>query len=223
MMSKTEDFILSEKKYYGKLYSDIAFAIDEIQDFLDKDIVKNRKYVSRQPLLKKYIDLLDAAKSEDKSKGFFGSLFGGDKYTGILKDFKKDHHQEFNQLEKCTKCECLKCIAICKFDSCNGCRNGERIGFCDHEKTNLAFFDGSEDSIIELVNNKTGQDDRYEIMAIIQDPINDKRYIVIENAHDRERFILYLYPRISQDEYGEITDETDFNFAASAYENVERT
>ena len=59
-------------------------------------------------------------------------------------------------------------------------------------------------------------------MAIIQDAENGKRYIVIENVGDRERFILYLYPRISEDEYGEITDETDFNFAASAYENVER-
>lgn len=88
-MSKTEDFILSEKSYYGKIYSDIAFAIDEVQDFLDKDTLKNRKYVSRQPLLKKYIDLLDAAKSEDKGKGFLGSLFNGDKYTSILKDFKK--------------------------------------------------------------------------------------------------------------------------------------
>ena len=221
-MSKTEEFISSEKSYYGKIYSDIAFAIDEIQDFLDKDILKNRKYVSRQPLLKKYIELLDAAKSEDKEKGFFGNLFNGDKYTGILKDFKKDHHEAFNQLEKCSKCECLKCMAVCKFDSCNGCRNGAHIGSCDHQKTNLAFFDGSEDSIIELVNNKTGIDDRYEIMAIIQNATNDKRYIVIENVSDRERFILYLYPKISEDEYGEITDETDFNFAASEYENVER-
>lgn len=221
-MSKTEEFISSEKSYYGKIYSDIAFAIDEIQDFLDKDILKNRKYVSRQPLLKKYIELLDAAKSEDKEKGFFGNLFSGDKYTGILKDFKKDHHEAFNQLEKCSKCECLKCMAVCKFDSCNGCRNGAHVGSCDHQKTNLAFFDGSEDSIIELVNNKTGIDDRYEIMAIIQNATDDKRYIVIENVSGRERFILYLYPKISEDEYGEITDETDFNFAASEYENVER-
>lgn len=221
-MSKTDEFISSEKSYYGKIYSDVAFAIDEIQDFLDKDILKNRKYVSRQPVLDKYIELLDAAKSEEKSKGFFGSLFNGDKYTAILKDFKKDHHEEFNQLEKCTKCECLKCMAVCKFDSCNGCRNGEHIAACDHVKTNIAFFDGSEDSILELVNNKTGEDDRYEIMAIIQNIPTNRRYIVIENVGDRERFILYYYPKISEDEYGEITDETDFNFAASQYENTER-
>ena len=221
-MSKTDEFISSEKSYYGKIYTDISFAIDEVQDFLDKDIFRNRKYVSRQPLLKKYIDLLDAAKSEEKDKGFFGNLFNGDKYTGILKDFKNDRHEEFNQLEKCTKCECLKCMAACKFDSCNGCRNGEHITFCDHEKTNIALFDGSEDSMIELVNNKTGEDDKYEIMAIIQNALNNRRYIVIENVHDRERFILYYYPKISEDEYGEITDETDFDFAASEYENVER-
>jgi hypothetical protein len=221
-MSKTEEFITKEKSYYGKIYSDIAFAIDGIQGFLDDDTLRNRKYFSRQAVLKRYIELLDSAKIEDKSKGFLGSLFNGDKYIGILKDFKKDHQEELGQLLNCSKCQCLNCTAACKFDSCNGCRSGKHISYCDHKKTNVSFFDNSEGSIIKLVNNKTGAEDRYQILAIVQDAENDKRYILIENLRDKERFILYYYPRLPEDEYGEITNESDFNYAASAYENVER-
>lgn len=223
-MSKTDEFITSEKSYYGKIYSEITFAIDEIQDFLDNDTLRNRKYFSRQAVLKRYIELLDSAKADNKSKskGFLGGLFNGDKYIGLLDDYKKDHSEEFNQLEKCSKCECLKCTATCRFDSCSGCRSGKNIAYCDHKKTNVAFFDNSEGSIIKLVNNNTGEDDRYLILAIVQDSENDKRYILIENLRDKERFILYYYPKLPEDDYGEITNEADFNYAASAYENVER-
>lgn len=221
-MGKTEDFIVHEKDYYGKIFSTITFAIDEVDGFLDKDTVKNRKYFSRLPILKRYMELLDSAKADEKSKGFLGNLFSGDKYIGILEDYKRDHSEELTQLETCSKCECLKCSATCKFDSCLGCKNGKHTSFCDHKKTAVYFFTNSEDSKINLVNNNTGENDRYLILAIVEDCENNKRYILIENLRDKERFILYYYPRISEDEYGEITNEDDFNYAASAYENVER-
>lgn len=222
-MSKTEEFIEQEKRYYGKIYSDIAFAISEIKDFINESTLKNRKYYSRQPVLDKYMDLLDSTIQEIKNRGFFKGLIDGDKYINLLESFKSDHIEELDQLEKCHKCECLKCTAICKFDSCDGCRTGRRVAYCDHEMTNVAFFDNSQNATINLTNNNTGRDDIYAILAIVQDPLEDKRYIIIENIHDKERFILYYYPRLPEDTYGEITDEEDFNFAASAYENVERT
>ena len=44
----------------------------------------------------------------------------------------------------------------------------------------------------------------------------------VENIMSKERFILYYYPKLPEDDYGEITNEADFNFAAEAYENVDR-
>lgn len=222
-MGKTEEFISQEKEYYGKIYSDITFAIDEIKDFLDENVLKNRKYFSRQAVLDKYIDFLDSAKQESKKRGFIKGLLAGDKYIGLLQGFKADHIEEFDQLTKCSKCECLRCTAVCKFDSCDGCRPGRRVAYCDHKNTNVSFFDNSQNSLLTLVNNNTGQEDRYNILAVVQDALNDKRYILIENIHDKERFILYYYPKLPEDGYGEITNEEDFNFAASAYENVERS
>lgn len=222
-MGKTEEFISQEKEYYGKIYSDIAFAIDEIRDFLDNETLKSRKYFSRQPVLDKYIELLDSANQESKKRGFIKGFIDGDKYINLLQSFKTDHNEEFDQLEKCWKCECLSCTAVCKFDSCTGCKIGRRVGYCDHKRTNVALFDNSQNAVINLVNNNTGQEDRYNVLAVVQDALEDKRYILIENIHDKERFILYYYPKLPEDTYGEITDEEDFNFAASAYENLERS
>lgn len=218
-MSKTEEFILQEIAIYGKIYSDIAFAISNVSGFLDKGVFNNRKYVSRQPVLNKYIDLLNAAKAENKKGGFFQSILGNDKYINLLSDYKFQHKKDFEQLEHCSKCECLNCTADCKFDSCNGCIDGAKIPSCDHKKANVFTFDYRT---LDLRNDKTGQDDKYNVLAIVQDAENDKRYIFIENLRNSERFILYYYPGISEDTYEEITNENDFNFAAGVYENIER-
>lgn len=222
-MSKTEEFISSEKEYYGKIFSDIAFAIDEITDFIYPNTLKNRKYHSRQAVVKKYIELLNSAEVESKKKGFLGGLFEGDKYTSLLQDYKVQHKEELTQLKNCANCECLKCTLTCKFDTCIGCSNGKYVANCDHKSTNVVFFDSPEYSNLRLVNNTTGIEDDYTILALVQDSVKDKRYILIENRLNKERFILYYYPKLPEDDYGEITDETDFNFAAGAYENVDRT
>jgi hypothetical protein len=221
-MSKTEQFISKEKEHYGKLYSTVEFAIDEIKNFVDKNTLKSRKYYTRQGVLEKYIELLDASNTDSKQKGFISGLFESDKYINLLNDYKKDHEEEINQLINCSKCQCLKCISECKFDSCRGCSNGKHIVDCDHQRTSIYFFDSSKYSELNLVNNNTGEEDTYTILAIIQDALKDKRYIIIENSSTNERFILYYYPRLPEDDYGEISSEEDFNFAAEAYEGVER-
>lgn len=218
-MSKTEEFISREKEFYGKIYSDIAFAIDDISGLIDEKEFKNRKYTSKQPILAKYMELLNSAQSEskNKNKGFFKNLFEDDKYINLLESYKTDHRNELNQLEDCTSCQCLKCTAECKFDSCSRCSDRGKVAYCDHSKTNVVTY---KNRTLDLVNNDTGMDDRYNVLAIVQDALKDKRYILIENISNDERFILYYYPGIKEDSYGEITNEDDFNFAAEAYDNL---
>lgn len=218
-MSKTEQFISKEKEFYGKIYSSIAFAIDDISGFLDNTTLNNRKYVSRQPVLKKYMELLDTANIESKKKkGFLGNIFEDDKYINLLSTYKSDHREDFQQLETCCSCQCLKCTADCKFDSCGRCENSGQVAYCDHARTNVVVY---KNKTLNLVNNSTGMDDRYTVLAIVQDSLKDKRYILIENISDGERFILYYYPGIREDSYGEISIEDDFNFAADAYNLVQ--
>lgn len=215
---KAQEFLKNEKEYYGKVFVDINYAIDNIAPFVNDKELARRKYVSRLSVLKKYIDSIETAEKEENKSGIFGR-FTNDKYTDLLESYKKDHKDELKQLEKCSRCECLNCISECKFGSCGGCREGARVVSCDHQRINVVFYDNY---IIELTNEETGRDEKYNVQATIEDIEKDKQYIIIEGVYNKEKFILYYYPGISEDSYGEITDEKEFEFIVSAFESVER-
>ena len=217
-MSNTQDFIKSEKDYYGKLFVDITYAIDNVSPLMDPSIFKTRKYVSKLPILKKYMDLLDAAEQEqNKKKGFFG-MFSSDNSVGMLNDYKRQNNDGINQLKKCQGCACLNCTVECKFDSCLGCREGAHVASCDHKKINVVFHDNFN---LQLINNRTGATDSYRVLATLQDVDMDEHFIITQNKQTNEKFILYYYIGISEDSYGEITDPQIFDYIASTFSSVE--
>lgn len=215
-MSKTEEFLTSEKNRYGKIYVDICYAIDNISPFLEKEQLNKRKYVVKLPLLKKYIDLIEAGEADTKKGGFLG-FFNNDKAVELIKEYKLDHFDGLRQLEKCSSCSCLNCTSACKFDSCLGCREGSTIASCDHGKINVTFHDSF---VLDLMNDRTGRVDKYNVLATLQNPELDRKYIMIENIVNDEKFVLYYYPGIVEDSYGEITDGEEFDFIVSTYEGI---
>ncbi|WP_027631774.1 hypothetical protein [Clostridium hydrogeniformans] len=218
-MSKALEFINSEKSHYGKIFVDVSYAIDNVSPFLDKDVLENRKYTVKLPVIKKYIDVLEGAESEAKKSSGFMSMFKGDKVTPLVESFKRDNKDSLIQLENCSKCTCLNCTAQCNFASCEGCRPGSFIAYCDHERYNVTKHGNFN---IELTNNRTGRTDRYKVMATMEDCVDEKRYIVIQNVMDNsDKYILHYYPGISEDDYGEITDGEEFDTIASLYGKVD--
>ena len=217
-MDKVHQFIKLQKDKYGKIFVDINFAIDNISPFLDKKILSRRKYAAKITTLKKYIELIETAESELNTKNFFKRL-KGDKYISLLESYKNDHFESLLQLEKCAACECLNCTADCRFDSCLGCKSNSSILHCDREKINVTKHD---DFSINLINNRTGENDRYTVLATLQNVKSDKKYIVIENIVSKEKFILYYYPGISEDSYGEIKDAEEFDFIVSTFQSVDK-
>lgn len=216
-MSKVNEFLKSEKNKYGKIYVDINYAIDNVSPFLEESTLKSRKYVAKASVLKKYIELLQATESEINKGGFF-SRFNNDKYINLLDDYKRDNSGSLNQLEKCSKCKCLNCTASCKFDSCLACRDNSYIAYCDHKKVNVSK---PENFILDLTNNRTGSNDRYMVLGILQDVELDTKYIIIENIINKEKFILHYYPGISDDSYGEISNPEEFDFVVTTFQSIE--
>lgn len=216
-MSKAYQFLKCEKDKYGKIFVAINYAIDNISPFLDKDILNRRKYVSKISTLKKYIDLIEAAQSELDTGNFFNRL-KSDKYISILEDYKNDNLESLSQLEKCSTCQCLNCISECKFDSCLGCKNSSKIIHCDKRKINITKHDNFS---LNLTNDKTGESDSYVVLAVLQDIELEKKYIIIQNIHSKDKFILYYYPGISEDSYGEISDAEEFDFIVSTFQSIE--
>lgn len=217
-MDKVHQFIKLEKDKYGKIFVDISYAIDNISPFLDKKILARRKYTAKIPTLKKYIELIESAESELDTKKFFKKL-KGDKYISLLESYKNDHLESLSQLEKCANCECLSCTADCKFDSCLGCKIGSKIVYCDREKINVTKHNNFS---INLVNDRTGENNSYTVLSTLQDIKLDKKYIIVENLLSKEKFILYYYPGISEDSYGEISNAEEFDFIVSTFQSVDQ-
>lgn len=215
---RVQEYLKNEKEHFGSIFVDINYAIDNITPFLDKKNLEDRKFVTRLPVLKRYMEMIESAEN-DSSKGSVLKFFGNDKYRDLLERYKMDNRLELEQLENCRECACLNCMASCKFDSCLGCRKGSHVVKCDHEKMNVIFH---KNFTLNLTNEKTGRDERYLVLATLQNPQRDIRYIIIEGMSTKEKFVLYYYPGISEDTYGEISDEGEFDDIVSTFESVER-
>ncbi|MGG7214482.1 DUF1292 domain-containing protein [Clostridium nigeriense] len=213
-MSNTIDFINTERDTIGKTYTEITYAISEISPFLDSNILKRRKYYSKLPILKKYIEMLNDAEYSSKNKKF--NFFKKDDSILKLEQYKSDNSDDFIQFENCSKCSCLNCIKECDFKSCSGCKVNSYIKSCDKSKLNVRFH---KNFILDLTNNNTGKSSRYKVLATLENCVEDKLYIALENLLDsNDKLLLYYYPGISSDDFGEITDEEEFNLIVETYE-----
>ena len=217
-MGKAEEFLKEEKEYYGKIYAEISFAIDNAAPFLSEEDKKKRKFIVKLPTIRKYVDIIEASLGELKEEGF-RSLFKGDKYTSLVNAYKRDNESSLNQLKKCNSCSCLNCTSLCKFESCQGCLEASNIKFCDHLKINATKYDGFS---IELINNKSGRMDKYKVLSTLENCEKDQKYIIIQNIKDfNDKYILYYNTGIDQDTYGEIKDAEEFDFILSTFEGMD--
>lgn len=214
---KDMNFINEERRYWGKIYTDIAYAVSEISPFISEKDLKIRKYFSKAPVLKEYTKLLDSAEVDCKKKSLF-SLFKSNPGIDLLQDFKAKNRESFKQLEKCSKCECLNCAFDCNFQKCSSCRNSSLICYCDKERVNVRKFDNFT---LDLTNNDTGISSKYNVLAVIEDCSLDNLYILLENINNHnDKLVLYYYPGIKGDTYGEITNSKEFDFIIETYQNA---
>ncbi len=215
-MSSTIDFINKERDTIGKTYTDITYAISEVAPFLDASTLKKRKYYSKLPILKEYIEMLNDAEYSSKNKKF--RLFKKDDTILNLEKYKQDNLEAFNQFKDCAKCSCLNCIKECDFKTCSGCKINSYIKSCDKSKLNVRFH---KNFILDLTNNDTGKSNRYKVLATIENCVDDNLYIALENLADNsDKLLLYYYPGISSEDFGEITDEEEFNLIVETYEQA---
>lgn len=216
--SKDTDYINEERRYWGKIYTDAAYAISEISPFLSEKDIKTRKYFTKASILQEYIKLLDSVEADCKKKSLF-SMFKSTPSIALLQDFKTKNRESFMQLEKCSHCQCLNCAFDCTFKKCSSCRNGSMICSCDKEKVNVRKFDNFT---LDLVNNDNGISSNYRVLAVVEDCTLDKLYILLENmTNSSDKLVLYYYPGIKDDSFGEITNVTEFDFIVEAYQNAE--
>jgi len=214
---RAREFLDKEKEKYGKMYSDLSFAIDNVSPFLDTRELKTRRYYTKLPVLKRYIEKLEEAETKLNKAGIF-SIFSNGKVIDELEKYKFEFNKEFKQLQKCSSCKCLNCSVGCKFYGCLGCREGSNVVSCDHDRINVRFHD---DFYLDLTNEKTGKREKYKVLATLMDAILNRQYIIIEGLLSKEKYVLYYYPDIDEERFGEIKDEEEFDFIVETYQSVE--
>jgi len=199
MITKPTNATKDELAVNKELYAKIVFGNDDVQDLLDKEEFKNRRCVRFIPILKEYVDLLAA-----------NDIFK-------ISVFKQTHNEDLTKIKDCVDCTCLHCTRDCAMSGCKGCDINHKckVASCDNKVSAVWTF---ADKTIELQNNKTGRNERLKVLATIQDLEYKQLYIVLDQ--NGERVVLYYYPSISGDTYGEITDTDDLEFAAKALESA---
>lgn len=211
-----DKFIEIEKEDYGKLYADVIFALEKLDGFVTKEELLKRKFYENLPTLEAYIKLVKDAEIEQNSKGKLAKLFASNSQEKILEDFKQENYEKLERTRNCVNCECINCLSECVMEGCNRCWLGGKVASCDKKTTCVYTFKNKK---IELNNDKTGETDMYNVLSIVQDKEYNQLFIIIELSG--EKYVLYYYPGISEDTYGEISDVEDFNFALGAFEKVQ--
>ena len=87
-MDKDLDFIETERNYWGKIYTEIMFALNEVSPFIEEKKLKQRKYYSKSDALKEYIKLLDSAETDCKKKSLF-SIFKSNPTISLLQKIER--------------------------------------------------------------------------------------------------------------------------------------
>lgn len=202
---------------YKELYAKIVFALDEIKDFLSDEDLRRRKFYRLLPILKEYLELLESSEEDNKRKGLLHKLLGAKPSSERdAEAFLRQNADSFLQLEDCARCKCLSCPKDCKMEGCSRCEPGHgcRVSSCDNKESAVWTYGFKT---LELRNNDTGNTETFEVRTVVQDLQYKQLYIVLDRRGDK--VILYYYPGLKGDDYGEIKDADDLNFAANAFEN----
>lgn len=208
------NFLDTEIEHWGKIYTDISFAIDDISGLLTEKELRHKKFYKRITILDEYIKKIKSEKLKPQKRSFFSS--NDDSYPELEK-YKAENIEVFKQLENCSKCQCLSCTNNCEFSSCQGCRSGSFIKDCDKDEINVTKHQNYR---LNLTNNDTGKSSTYKVLATLQNCKTQQWYIVLENVLDIEdKYVLYYNPGIKEDTYDEITNPEEFDFVVEAFEN----
>lgn len=174
-----------------RLYSDIVFAMESLDGFVSEDTLNRRKYIHYLNIVK------ECAEDRDKMKS-------------------KENAEILKQLINCKPCKCFTCNKSCNTDGCNRCEIGGIVAQCDNNISAVYHF---TNKIFKLKSNKLKNTENYQVLAIIQD-IKYKEYFVVLRLGEK-KYVSYYYPEVGGDNFGEIKDIEDFNFAIKVFEDSE--
>ena len=204
--------IEEEKNKYNKLYTDLVFASDDLNQMLDENELKKRSFLSRVDILKDYMNFLEILERDNRrKKGLFTKLFSKEEDidTKINNYLTNDKIIALEKLEKCSKCKCINCISKCTMDHCFNCRENEYVLNCnklDSLLTNcidtVTLYNGNQAILFNIKAYLIEKDENNNYIRYV--------YLIDSKDYDNQHILKYSKFKGGESYDSVITDNTQY-------------
>lgn len=198
-----------EKKKYDKIYTDLVFCYDDLNQMLDLKEINKRSFINKIETLKDYMSFLDKLeKEENNKKGLFSKLLKKQddidyKISSYLTNKKL---MDLEKLEKCNKCKCRNCVSECLMTHCYNCREKEYVEECDKKEylltksyDRVTLYQGEEEFVFNVSGYLVEKDSEG----------NFYRYVYLIDSKDYDNQHILKYYKFKGEEHYESVIEND--------------
>jgi len=207
-MSNESEYLSKMSDTYVKAHGDLFLKIysNEFRDDTLKNKVKALKF---KEISEEFVEMINKAIKES------GKLmhFAVDD-TKEVREYHRKYVNQLNQVQNCSKCECIDCAYECKFSSCGNCLSGCRVKKCDKKESCII----ESTKTLKLYNDKKERDVEFEILAIVESKSYDKRYILLQEKDDEDnKQIFIMTDGLDDTEYISIENEEELENIAGLF------
>jgi len=207
-MGNESEYLSKMSDTYVKAHGDLFLKIysNEFRDDTLKNKVKALKF---KEISEDFVEMINKAIKES------GKLmhFAVDD-TKEVREYHRKYVNQLNQVQNCSKCECIDCAYECKFSSCGNCLSGCRVKKCD-KKENCII---ESTKTLKLYNDKKERDVEFEILAMVESKSYDKKYILLQDKDDEDNKQMFIMTDgLDDTEYINIENEEELENIAGLF------
>ena len=207
-MGNEKEYLSKMKDTYSKAHGDLFLKVysNEFRDETLKDKVKGLKF---EKISEEFINIIDKSIKESNKLMHFAV-----DDTKEVNEYQSKYRGQLNQVQNCSRCECIDCAYECKFSSCGNCLSGSRVKKCD-KKENCII---ESTKTLRLYNDKKERDVEFEILAIVESNVYDKRYILLQDKDDEDNKQMFIMTDgLDDTEYISIENEEELENIAGLF------
>lgn len=207
-MGNEKEYLSKMRDTYSKAHGDLFLKVysNEFRDETLKNKVKGLKF---EKISEEFINIIDKSIKESTKLMHFAV-----DDTKEVNEYLNKHKGQLNQVQNCSKCECIDCAYECKFSSCGNCLSGCRVKDCD-KKENCIIESAKT---LNLYSDDKERDFEFEILAIVESRTYDKKYILLQDKDDEDNKQMFIMTDgLEETEYLSIKNEEELENIAGLF------
>ena len=208
LMGNEKEYLSDMRDNYAKAHGDLFLKVYS-NEFRDETLKNKVKALKFEKISEEFISIIDKSIKEANKLMHFAV-----DDTKEVREYHSKYEKQLNQVQNCSKCECIDCAYECKFSSCGNCLSGCRVKDCDKKETCII----ESTKTLKLYNDEKERDVDFEILAIVESNAYDKKYILLQekdNEDNKQMFI--MTDGLGDTEYINIENEEELESIAGLF------